>query len=94
MLSCAYTHVKRFLQVTTEERQLRPGLRDVFAQADYRRLWAVRTISQWGDTFNFVALALLIYDLTDSGLGATGVVDAEILPVLLLAPIAGPLVDR
>jgi MFS family permease len=51
-------------------------------------------ISQWGDTFNFVALALLIYDLTGSGLGVSGVVVAEVLPVLLLAPIAGPLVDR
>lgn len=66
----------------------------MFAQPGYRRLWAARTISQWGDTFNFVALALLIYDLTGSGLGVTGVVVAEILPVLLLAPIAGPLVDR
>ena len=60
----------------------------------YRRLWAARTVSQWGDVFNFVALALLIYELTGSGLGVSGVVIAEILPVLLLAPLAGPLVDR
>jgi MFS family permease len=66
----------------------------VFAIADYRRLWAARTVSQWGDTVNFVALALLIYELTGSGLGVTGVVVAEILPILLLAPLAGPLVDR
>ena len=72
----------------------RPGLRDVFADPGYRRLWSARTVSQWGDTFNFVALALLIYDLTGSGLGVSGVVVAEILPVLLLAPFAGPLVDR
>jgi len=39
-------------------------------------------------------LALLIYDLTGSGLGVSGVVVAEILPVLLLAPLAGPLIDR
>ncbi len=77
-----------------ERAAARPGLRDVFAQPEYRRLWAARTVSQWGDTFNIVALALLIYDLTGSGLGVTGVVAAEILPVLLLAPVAGPLVDR
>lgn len=71
-----------------------PRLHEVFALADYRRLWTARTVSQWGDTFNFVALALLIYDLTGSGLGVTGVVVAEILPVLLLAPVAGPLIDR
>jgi len=76
------------------ETTLRPGLRDVFAGSGYRRLWSARTVSQWGDTFNFVALALLIYDLTGSGLGVSGVVVAEILPVLLIAPFAGPLVDR
>lgn len=72
----------------------RSGLREVFTQPGYRRLWSAWTVSQWGDTFNFVALALLIYDLTGSGLGVGGVVVAEILPVLLLAPLAGPLVDR
>lgn len=66
----------------------------MFAGSGYRRLWSARTVSQWGDTFNFVALALLIYDLTGSGLGVSGVVVAEILPVLLIAPFAGPLVDR
>ncbi|GAB2454026.1 MFS transporter [Nocardioides hungaricus] len=66
----------------------------MFADTGYRRLWSARTVSQWGDTFNFVALALLIYDLTGSGLGVSGVVVAEVLPVLLLAPFAGPLVDR
>lgn len=66
----------------------------MFRQPGYRRLWTARTVSQAGDTFNFVALALLIYDLTGSGLGVSGVVVAEILPVLLFAPLAGPLVDR
>lgn len=77
-----------------EESERRPGLRDAFAQPNYRRLWTARTVSQWGDIFNFVALALVIYDLTGSGLGVSGVVAAEILPVLLFAPLAGPLVDR
>ena len=42
----------------------------------------------------FTTLALLIYSLTGSGLGVSFVVLAEIAPVLLLAPLAGPLVDR
>lgn len=71
-----------------------PRLRDVFARPGYRRLWTARTVSQWGDTFNIVALALLIYDLTGSGLGVSGIVVAEVLPVLLFAPLAGALVDR
>ncbi|MFP5283250.1 MAG: MFS transporter [Actinomycetes bacterium] len=63
-------------------------------QRPYRQLWVARTISQWGDAFNTVALALLVYSLTGTGLGVSAVVVAEILPVLALAPIAGALVDR
>ena len=67
----------------------RPGMRAVLVQPDFRRLWVARTVSQWGDIFSFVALAILIYRLTGSGLGVAGVVVAEIVPVLLIAPIAG-----
>jgi MFS family permease len=71
-----------------------PGLRSVFALPQYRRLWAARTVSQWGDVVQTVTLALLVYELTGSGLGVAAVVAAEILPVLLLAPVAGALIDR
>jgi MFS family permease len=53
-----------------------------------------RTVSQWGDAFNTVALVLLVYSLTGWGLGVSGVVVAEIIPVLALAPVAGAVVDR
>lgn len=72
----------------------RVGLRPVFAQPGYRRLWSARTASQAGDVFATVALALLVFDLTGSALGVSAVVFAEILPVLLVAPLAGTLVDR
>lgn len=75
-------------------RDKRVGLRQVFAHPGYRRLWTARTASQWGDVFAMVALALLVFDLTGSGLGVSAVVAAEIVPVLLLAPLAGTLVDR
>ena len=48
-------------RLSAGEATLRPGLRDVFAGSGYRRLWSARTVSQWADIFNFVALALLIY---------------------------------
>ena len=72
----------------------RPGLRALLAQPAYRRLWTARTISQVGDVAQFTTLALLIVALTGSGLGVSAVVLAEIVPVLLLAPLAGSLVDR
>jgi MFS family permease len=76
------------------EQNSRPGMAAVLAQPQFRRLWAARTVSQWGDVFSFVALAILIYQLTGSGLGVAGVVVAEILPVLLIAPFAGVVMDR
>jgi MFS family permease len=51
-------------------------------------------VSQVGDVAQFVTLALLLVTLTGSGLGVSGAVVAEIAPVLLLAPLAGSLVDR
>jgi MFS family permease len=72
----------------------RVGLRAVFAYPGYWRLWSARTASQSGDVFATVALSLLVFDLTGSPLGVSAVVLAEIVPVLLLAPFAGTLVDR
>ncbi len=72
----------------------RPALRRLLRQPAYRRLWTARTVSQVGDVVQFTTLALLIVALTGSGLGVSAVVLAEIVPVLLLAPLAGSLVDR
>jgi len=75
-------------------RARRPGLGTVLAKPAYRHLFAAQTISRWGDTFNTVALVVLLFRLTGSGLGVTGAVIAEIAPVLLLAPLAGAVIDR
>src|SRR5258708_27333857 len=72
----------------------RPGLRSVLANSGYRRLFTAQTISRWGDIANTVALVVLVFQLTGSGLKVSGVVIAEILPVLLLAPVAGTVADR
>jgi hypothetical protein len=72
----------------------RPGLRSVLANDGYRRLFAAQTISRWGDTVNTVALVVLVFRLTGSGLGVSGAVIAEILPVLLLAPVSDALTER
>lgn len=60
----------------------------------FRRFFAARTISQWGDTFNSVAIVVLVYRLTGSGLKVAATVVLEILPVLLLGVLAGAAVDR
>ena len=74
--------------------EARPSLRSLLRRPAYRRLWLARTISQVGDVAQFTTLALLLIALTGSALGVSGAVLAEILPVLLLAPVAGSVVDR
>lgn len=74
--------------------QRRVRFRDVFADPAYRRLLLAQTASRAGDAVRTVAMAIVVFQLTGSGLGTAGVVVAEILPVLLLAPFAGELVDR
>lgn len=60
----------------------------------FRRLFAAQSISRAGDAFNTVAMLVLVYGLTGSGVGVAGTVVFEILPVLLLGPVAGLVVDR
>lgn len=56
--------------------------------------WLAQTISLFGDRLHQVALAVLVYAVTDSPL-ATGLVFlAATLPNILLGPIAGTFVDR
>jgi len=61
---------------------------------DFRRLFVAHAVSRAGAAFNTVALVVLIFQLTGSGLGVAGTVALEILPVLLLGPLAGLVVDR
>ncbi len=51
-------------------------------------------MSQWGDTFNVVAIVILVYRLSGSGLSVAATVIFEIAPVLLLGFVAGAVVDR
>jgi len=69
-------------------------LRQLFGSRDFRRLFAAHTISRWGDTFNAVALVIVVFQLTGSGLRVAGTVALEIAPVLLLGFFAGAFVDR
>ena len=60
----------------------------------FRRLFLAHAVSRAGDAFNTVALVVLVFDLTGSGLGVAGAVMFEVVPVLLLAPVAGLFADR
>lgn len=64
------------------------------SRPEFRRLFAAQTISRGGDTFNSVALVILVYRLTGSGVKVAATVAFEIAPVVLLGFVAGAVVDR
>ena len=70
-----------------------PYLR-VIRSPRYFPLWLGQIVSNLGDTLNYVALVVLVFRLSHSGLAVSALVLAEIVPTLLLGPIAGVVIDR
>jgi DHA3 family macrolide efflux protein-like MFS transporter len=66
----------------------------IWRNKSYFNLWMGRTVSQLGDKLYLLALPWLVLELTGSVIAATITIALEIIPQLILAPIAGVLVDR
>ena len=60
----------------------------------YFPLWLGQLLSNFGDTLHYIALVVLVFRLSGQGLAVAGVVAAEVVPVLLLGPVAGVIIDR
>ena len=79
--------------MTVEQRSRIPIL-TVLRDIPFMALWSGRAISQLGDWIANLAIIDLVYRLTGSG-GAVGVLlMVQLLPGLVLAPVAGIYVDR
>jgi MFS family permease len=61
---------------------------------DFRRLWVAGLISDIGDWMLLVALPVVVYQATGSTMGTALAFLMELIPVLLVTPIAGRLADR
>ncbi len=70
------------------------GYLDVARSPSYFPLWLSQLISNFGDTLHYIALVILVYQLTGQGVAVAILVAAEVIPVLLLGPIAGVIIDR
>ena len=57
-------------------------------------LWLAQLISNFGDTLHYIALVVLVFRLTGEGVAVAILVAAEVIPVLLLGPVAGVVIDR
>jgi MFS family permease len=60
----------------------------------YFSLWLGQIVSNLGDTLNYVAVVVLVFRLRHCGLAVSALVVAEIVPTLLLGPVAGVVIDR
>lgn len=68
--------------------------REVIASPRYFPLWIGQLVSSFGDTLHYVALVVLVFQLSGQGIAVAGLVAVEIVPVLLLGPVAGVVIDR
>lgn len=57
-------------------------------------LWISRAVSRFGDAFETLALMYLVYDLTGSGIAMGTVMICNVLPNVIISPIAGVIIDR
>src|SRR5262249_43624739 len=73
----------------------RPGTPEpVSAPRDLRLLSGAVLLSAAGDLLMVVVLSLRVHDLTGSGFAVAAVFATLMAPIVLLAPLAGRLVDR
>ncbi len=61
---------------------------------NFRLLYIGQTVSQLGDWFNTVAVYALLLDLTGSATAVAWMLIVQLLPIAIVSPFAGVLVDR
>lgn len=61
---------------------------------NFRFLWFGQTVSQLGDWFNTVAIFALLFELTGSATAVALLMVLQVLPVAIVGPAAGVIVDR
>lgn len=61
---------------------------------DFRLILASTGLSALGDELALIALTIKVFELTGSGFAVSGLLLAGLVPLVLLAPFAGLLVDR
>jgi MFS family permease len=61
---------------------------------NYRLLWIGQIVSQLGDWFNSVAIYALLLELTGSATSVALMIIVQFLPMAVIGPVAGVVVDR
>ena len=61
---------------------------------NFRLLFIGQTVSQLGDWFNAVAVYALLLDLTGSATAVAWMLIVQFMPMAIVGPVAGVVVDR
>src|SRR3982074_3653435 len=86
--------MKRGNYTDTAEAPVNPYLAVLRTNRNFRLLFIGQTISQLGDWFNAVAVFALLLDLTGSATAVAWMMIVQFLPVAVVGPLAGVVVDR
>ena len=73
---------------------MNPYLALLRTNRNFRLLFIGQTISQLGDWFNAVAVFALLLDLTGSATAVAWMMIVQFLPMAIVGPLAGVVVDR
>lgn len=82
------------MTITTRLGAVAASYGGVISSRRYFPLWLGQLVSNFGDTLHYIALVVLVFELSGQGVAVAGLVAAEIIPVLLLGPVAGVVIDR
>ena len=74
-------------------RATRPYL-SIVQNRRYFPLWLGQLVSSLGDTLNYIAIVIYVFQLTGSGFDLAKLSIFQIVPILLIAPVAGVVIDR
>lgn len=73
---------------------MNPYLSLLTGNRDYRQLWLGQIVSQLGDWFNAVAIYALLLELTGNATSVALMIIVQFLPMAVIGPLAGVVVDR
>ncbi len=81
-------------EATTKQEKLVGYFELLLTNSNFRWLWAGQVVSLLGDWFNIIASAILIHNLTESGLALGVLFTIRMLAPFFIAPLAGICADR
>ena len=70
------------------------GYRDIFAQKEFLKITIANIISRFGDSIDAIAFTWLVYSVTGSASWSAIIYAANLLPTIIVQPLAGPLAEK